>query len=362
MKKIPTVSIILILICLRSFSGPKISFFVELPGNEFRQLFADTSLISQLVEMNVSLRVGLQDFSKERTETLLTLNKAGIPMIAWLLLPEEEGYWFNMYNGEKASERYNAFKKWSAENGLKWEGIGIDLEPDFNDAKLAVKHPYKLAWKAYKRLFDNRSLEKGKMVYDDLIGRMKADGYYVESYLIPFIYDERITGTTSFQKLLGLIDISTPREIPMVYTSAMGNPAIIREYCQAGQPVALGITGGGVIIEGVQPRFMSLDDLIRDLLISNECTKEAVIFCLEATWKNGWLHAIETIDYSEAPLVMTNMRAKIEKLRKIVQRMLVVLDHPYMMSLAFLILVSCIIFILFAALRFIRILFKGTPD
>jgi hypothetical protein len=359
MKKILTISTIVFLISLRAVSGPKISFFVELPGDEFQKLFADTSLITQLMVMDASLRIGLQDFSKERTETILELNKAGIQLFAWLLLPEEEGYWFNMYNGEKASERYDDFKKWTFENGLKWEGIGIDLELDFNDARMAVKHPYRLAWKAYKRLFDNRSLEKGRQVYKDLIDRMIADGYDVESYLIPFIYDERITGTTSFQKLLGLIDIRTPHEIPMVYTSAMGNPGIIAEYCQAGEAVALGITGGGVNIEGVQPRFMRLDDLIRDLLISNECSKEAIIFSLEAAFRNGWLPAIESVDYSRKPPDMTIMREKTERLRKIIQRMLIVLDHPYLMSLAFLMLVTCIIFMLFIAIKFISILLMG---
>lgn len=111
MKKILTISSIVFLISLRAVSDHKISFFVELPGNEFQKLFADTSLISQLKEMDVSLRIGLQDFSKERTETILKLNKVGIPLYAWLLLQEDEGYWFNMYNGELASRRYGEFKK-----------------------------------------------------------------------------------------------------------------------------------------------------------------------------------------------------------------------------------------------------------
>lgn len=82
--------------------NPHLSFFCELPEKEFTELFADSSLISELAEMQVSLRIGLHDFGAGRTLTIQKLNIAGIQVFAWLLFPEEDGYWFNMLNGEKA--------------------------------------------------------------------------------------------------------------------------------------------------------------------------------------------------------------------------------------------------------------------
>ena len=247
MKKL--LLLLLLAVIFKTVSGgkPRISFFCELNGKEFSELLSDTALLKQLEDMQVSIRAGLHDFSPERTATLQKLNEAGIPVYAWLLLPEEDGYWFNMTNGDKALKRYQDFIEWTRNNNLKWEGIGIDLELDINDAKLAIQHPWKLAWKIYKRLYDNKSLKAGKEKYQSLIAEMKADGYSVESYIIPFIFDERAKGTASLQKLMGIVDIETESEIPMLYTSAMGNPGIIPLYHRDKMPIALGSTGGGVV-------------------------------------------------------------------------------------------------------------------
>jgi hypothetical protein len=353
MKRTLTLIAIAVLFTCNAFPKPKISFFVELKGSEFQKLFADTALISQLVEMTASLRIGLLDFSPERTQTIVKLNQAGIPVIAWLLLPEEEGYWFHMNNGDKATQRFADFKKWTAENNLKWEGLGIDLELDFSDACLMVKHPFKLAWKAYKRLYDNHSLEQGRVIYQKLIAQIMAEGYNVESYVIPFIYDERIAKTTSLQKLLGMIDIRTPHEIPMLYTSVMGKPLIIPAYYQIGQPIALGIAGGGVVIEGMQPKFLTWEELSRDLLVSNQYSSEVAIFCLEASWANGWLTKIQSLDYTNTLPDLSLAIKEQEKSRKTLQHILVVLDHPLWMTLGVLILFAMLIFVIVKLIKFI---------
>lgn len=329
---------------------PHISFFVELKGPEFSKLFDDSLLIRDLQQMHASLRVGLIDFSKERTETIQKLNRAGIPVYAWLLLPEDEGYWFYMNNGDKAVKRYAEFKKWSEENQLKWAGLGIDLELDFNDARLAVKHPGRLAWKAYKRLFDNTSIVKGREIYQGLINQMIADSFNVESYVISLIYDERLKHTTSLQKLSGILDVQTPVEIPMDYTSAMG-AGTIAIYHNDHQPIALGITGGGVTIEGVQPKFMTWDDLSRDLLVASQYTHEIIIFCLEATVKNGWLPKIMHFDFNQPVPDISAEVKKQEKARKTIQTFLVILDHPILATLGVLLVVCLLIFLVY---RFIR--------
>jgi hypothetical protein len=355
MKKLLLLTGFLFLFCISGISKPKISFFIELKGTELQKLFADTTLFAQLKELNSTLRIGILDFSPEFTSTIIKLNEAGIPVIAWLLLPEEDGYWFNMKNGEKAKSRYEDFKKWTATNNLKWRGVGIDLELDFNDAKLMVKHPLKIAWKAYKRLYDNKSLGEGRSIYNSLTDRIQADGYYLESYVISMIYDERIAGTTSFQKLLGLIDIKTPNEIPMLYTSVMGNPSILSAYNQKGQPIALGIVGGGVVIEGIQPKRLLWEELERDLLLSNQYSNEVIIFCLEATKSNGWMSNIANVNFTQTPADLKAEIAQSTKTRKTVQHLLVILDHPLLLTIGIVIILSGIIY---ALLKLIILIFR----
>jgi len=326
---------------------PHISFFCELPEKEFTQLFSDSSLINELSEMRISLRIGLHDFGTERTAIIKRLNQAGIPVYAWLLLPEEDGYWFNMHNGVKARKRYEDFKKWTTENQLKWEGIGLDLEPDMNDAKLLMTHPWKFGWKAYKRLYDKKSLKAATEIYQKLISSMKADGYLVESYIIPFLFEERAKKTTSLQKLLGIVDIETDKEIPMSYTSGMGNPAIIPLYHRDKMPIALGSTGGGVKIEGFELASLTWDKLERDLIIASKLTDEIVIFCLETSVQKGFLENIKKIDFNQKAHDISIETEKQRKTNNFIRFILVILNRPFWLTIGILLIISGIFFGIF---------------
>jgi hypothetical protein len=302
--------------------------------------------------MKVTLVVGLMDFSSERTRVIQMLNEAGIPLVAWLLLPQEEGYWFNMYNGDKALRRYSDFKEWTTGNGLKWKGIGIDLEPDINEATLALSHPLRMAWKAYLRLFDHESFEKGQKQYDELLSRMEADGFQVESYIIPIIFKEREKKTTSFQKLLGILDVSTKKEIPMLYTSVINNPGVIPFYHRPDMPIGLGSTGGGVIIEGFEAPAISWENLERDLLIASELSSEIFIFCLETTVKRGFLPRIKNFDFTRpAPDIHQEVQKQI-RIDKWFGFILVILDHPVWLTICLAAIFAGIVYGLYRLISF----------
>lgn len=332
---------------------PNISFACELNGKDFGDLMSDTSLVKELAEMQVSLVVGLMDFSSERTAAIQMLNEAGIPLVAWLLLPPEEGYWFNMFNGDKALRRYSDFKEWTKRNGLIWKGIGIDLEPDINDARLALKHPWKIAWKAYLRLLDRKSIENGKKYYNELLSLMEADGFQVESYIIPIIFKEREKKTESFQKLLGILDVQTKKEIPMLYTSVINNPGIIPFYHRPDMPIGLGSTGGGVKIEGIEAPAISWENLERDLLIASALTGEIFIFCLETSVKRGFLPKIKNFDFTRPAPDMHQEVQEQSRIDKWFGFILVILDHPVWLTICLVAIVAGIVFGLYRLISFL---------
>ena len=332
---------------------PDISFACELNGSDFAELFSDTSLVNELAEMQVSLVVGLMDFSSERTAAIQMLNEAGIPLVAWLLLPPEEGYWFNMYNGDKALRRYSDFKEWTTRNGLIWKGIGIDLEPDIKDAELALTHPFRMVWKAYIRLFERKSLENGQKLYNELLSAIKADGFQVESYIIPLIFKEREKKTTSFQKLLGILDVRTEKEIPMMYTSVIDNPGIIPYYHRPDMPIGLGSTGGGVKIEGFEAPAISWENLERDLLISSELTGEIFIFCLETSVKRGFLPKIKNFDFTQPAPDMHQEVQEQSRIDKWFGIILVILDHPVWLTICVVAIVTGIVFGLYRLIYYL---------
>jgi hypothetical protein len=348
-----TLFLCLCIVATGNSGKPDISFACELNGSDFAELFSDTSLVNELAAMKVTLVVGLMDFSPERTRVIQMLNEAGIPLVAWLLLPPEEGYWFNMYNGDKAFRRYSDFKEWTTRNGLIWKGIGIDLEPDINDARLALKHPWKIAWKAYLRLFDRKSLESGQKRYDELLSAMKADGFQVESYIIPIIFKEREKKTTSFQKLLGILDVRTEKEIPMLYTSVINNPGIIPFYHRPDMPIGLGSTGGGVQIEGIEAPAISWENLERDLLIASELTGEIFIFCLETSVKRGFLPKIKNFDFTRPAPDMHQEVQEQSRIDKWFGFILVILDHPVWLTICLIAIIAGIVFGLYRLISFL---------
>lgn len=336
-----SVVIIFMMLSVPAFAQkPQLSFFTELPSSELKGLFADSLVIAELKALHAEIRMGVLDFSPERVEVVRQLNAEGIPVVAWLLLPKEEGYWFNMGNGPDALLRYEKMQNWTLENGLKWAGIGIDLEPSIDDIVLMTSDPNAAAKKALGRLFDNSKIKNGKEDYQRVIEKIKSDGYHLESYILPFLLDEREAGSQTFQKVTGILDIPVDTEIQMLYSSFYGpnGVAFIPEYGKGQKAVAIGSTGGGVEIEGMAqtPPTMSWEDLERDLIIASKVVDQVHIFCLESSVEKGYLSKIKDIDYSQATADISTNVEGLRSTRKSVQTVLSILDHPILLSIGIL--------------------------
>ena len=199
MKKIS-----ILLFTFLSFSQIKaqrvISFFNELKSPELVELFKDTNLIPNLQAIHGEIRMGTLDLTPERAGIVKKLNDAGVPVVAWVVLSEEDGYFSNSINADLSKKRYQEIKDWADKNQLKLKAIGFDFEIDMNDLKLAKSSPIKLVYKMFTRLYeDDNNLKSAKLKYDTLMAQVKADGYAVEGYYFPFITDEVANGTTSIQ-------------------------------------------------------------------------------------------------------------------------------------------------------------------
>ena len=54
-------------------------------------------------------------------------------MTAWLLLPAQRGYYMNDDNAAETEVRFRDFQGWTAEHRLRWEAVGLDIEPDVRE-------------------------------------------------------------------------------------------------------------------------------------------------------------------------------------------------------------------------------------
>src|SRR5512142_3225037 len=111
-------------------SSPVLTFACEMEAQPLQELFAKPEVIEFLQATRSTISLGILDLSKERAAVVRRLNEAGVPVTAWLLLPKDQGYWFNLDNYPQAVARYEQFREGSQKNGLHWARIGLDIEPD----------------------------------------------------------------------------------------------------------------------------------------------------------------------------------------------------------------------------------------
>lgn len=340
-------------------ANPILSFFNEMKGLRLQELFKDSTLIPTLQQLHAEVRMGILDLTAERATVIKRLNQAGIPVVAWLLLPPEKGYWFNSRNGQQAIERYQEIKQWADQEGLLFKGIGIDLELDINDANLIRSHPWKLLMKLPPRLYDKSVIKEGQEVYAKLIALIKKDGYPLESYYASFIKDETANGTTSIQQLSRFLDVKVEKEIPMLYSSFMGNPdGLIKVYGIDihAQAIALGSTGGGV--DTTLP-VLSWDQLAHDIRLASSTATEIHIFSLEGCVEHGYLQRLVGFDYSVPVPIQPQQVEAIKKLQKNVIRASDILSHPNLLFGSLLLILVLVGWLLYVLIKKIYRMFMG---
>ncbi len=327
MKKMLIWSVLLV-IQWAGAQSPRLSFFNEQEGREVQALFADTTLIPTLQELRAEIRMGMLDLSPERAAVLRELNEAGVPVVAWLLLPKEQGYWFHSGNAAEAFARYYEIRDWARQEGIRFSGIGIDLELDRNDLELFRHNKLKLFGKVISRLYGKTDFLQAREEYRKLIQAIHDDGYPIESYYVPFIRYETEAGRTALQQATGFLDLETDKDIPMLYTSFMGNAYGTLKVLALDENlkhVAIGSTGGG--FDPTLPS-MSWDDLAYDLRLASRSAEEIHIFCLEAAAAKGFLPRLVGFDFTVPVAEYPEQVAFVQALATKVSGVSAVLSYP----------------------------------
>jgi len=312
---------------------PDLTFYCELEAEPLKKLFESRFVLDDLKSLNARLSLGILDLSDERAQVVKKLNKLGVNVIAWLLLPKDEGYWFNLDNYEKSSKRYDAFKAWSETNKLKWDGIGLDIEPDINAMQELRQKKWAMLPDLFKRLLDGKRVKRAQAAYRGLVDQMHADGYFVESYHLPLIVDERKAHSTVLQRLAGLVDLEVDHEVLMLYSSFLRphGQEILWQYAKEADSIGIGNTGGGVDLEGViDVPPLTWEEFSRDLRLAFACGKPVHIFCLEGCVAQGFLSRLVTFDWlDETPkpgaLLVKTGRGALQTLLWTLQRPWVIL-------------------------------------
>lgn len=311
-------------------TGPRLTFFCELDRDDLIELFKE-NIIENLKVLNARISLGILDFSTERVEVVKKLNEFSIPVIAWLLLPEEQGYWLNSSNLGAAFDRYQNFLNWTQENSLSWSGVGLDIEPNINELKDVLKNRKKIFPLLFDKYKKRNQLQRAERGYQFLVNQIQSDGYFVESYQIPIIEDERRSNSYLIRRISGLVDIQVNREVWMLYSSMLRphGKGILGSYAPDAEAIGIGITGGGVELDldNFSGEPLSWKELARDLRLAWRWCDDVYLFSLEGCVEQNFLEELTTFSWDQPLILPLTETTRIDRWRGILRTVLWVNSH-----------------------------------
>lgn len=325
---------------------PDLTFACELDPEPLDELFQRSEVIPFLQDMHATVSLGILDLSDRRAEVVRKLNEAGVPVTAWLLLPRDQGYWFNLDNSPQATTRYEHFRTWTENHGLRWARIGLDIEPDIRSIQMLSHNTIAGAQRLISNLVNQRRLKEGARAYHALVEQIHADGYEVETYQMPFMIDERMARSSLLQRVAGLVDLpETDREVLMLYstfTRPLGQ-GLLWSYAPQAQGIGVGITGKGMEAEmSLDVRPMSWAELETDLLLARRHCESLFIYSLEGCVQQGFLEPLRNFDWQKEVKIPILYAQRINNYRNLAGRVLWMLSRPAWMLFGLALTISAV--------------------
>ena len=267
--------------------------------SQIQSLLTNANVIANLKSLHAGLAVAILDFTPECAELVRRLNRDGIPVIAGLGMPPEQGFYFNAEIAPEAAARFAAFDAWSREQGLRWDGVGLDIEPNFAELASLNGHWWRLLTTFLWRAVDVQRTQRSQRVYSALIADIRSRGYFVLTYQLPYLPVERKAHSSLLDRMLGTVDVRGDQEVLMLYTSYAGpaGAAIIWKLGPDAQAIAICCTDGD---PAASPGVLDWSRFSRDLIVAGHFTHLIGVYNLEGCVRQGFLPRLKAMDWSQS--------------------------------------------------------------
>lgn len=317
---------------------PQLIFFTTQHGEVLSDMLSGHNLLETFSTHEYGLALAMTEFNDEQAYVVRFLNEHNIYIVAWLLLPPEEGGCFNLRNYPQAVERYHAFREWSLQYQLHFAAVGIDIQPPpgelQNLSQWRLRDIVRRLWLAR----DNVLFAPARNAYTELVHEIHHDGYEVHVYQSPFLIDERNVGTTLIQRAMDIVDLPADVEVLMLHpespvgdmSSTMQN-AIIASYASSADSIAVGNIGGcnGAYAAMPDKKHFSWNLLKQQILLGAKYTDTIYIFSLESCLDQDILYNLTTMDWDTRTLLPIKQRAIIEMLRSFILTVLLLIRYSH---------------------------------
>lgn len=280
---------------------PELTFFVELESDALVELFDTPGVIDFLKRGRHALSMGLLDRDDARAELVRELRRHGVPVTAWLLLDEADGYWMNADNAETAWQCYEQFHAWAGDEKLHVHRVGLDIEPPRRDLERFIAAPLVSLLERLSNRRDLEHLRAAEADYAKLVARIHRDGRSVEAYQLNGLLDERAAKSTLLRRAFGFVEVQVDHEVMMLYASYLG-PAMARLYFPGCSHIAVGSTGGGIHADDdvVEPK-LTWEQLETELRAAARHSNHLYVFSLEGCVWNNMLAGLDRMDFTGLP-------------------------------------------------------------
>jgi hypothetical protein len=267
--------------------------------SQMQSLLTNADVIANLKSLHAGLGVAIVDFTPERAELVRRLNGEGIPVIAGLGMPPEQGFYFNAENAPEAAARFAAFDAWSREQGLRWDAVGLDIEPNFAELASLNCHWWRLFTTLLWRAVDVQRMYRPQRAYSALIANIRSRGYFVQTYQLPYLPVEREAHSSLLDRMLGTVDVRGDQEVLMLYTSYAGpaGAAIIWKLGPDAQSIVICCTDGD---PAANPAVLDWNRFSRDLVVAGHFSHLIGVYNLEGCVRQGFLPRLKTMNWGQS--------------------------------------------------------------
>ncbi len=308
---------------------------------QMQALFADPRVIASLKELRSQVAIPIADFAPERVAVVRRLNQDSVPVIAWIVLASEDGYYLNADTTLQAVARIREFEKWTNENGLHWAAVGLDIEPNFGELAELKAHRWRLFTMLVRNSFNGHRIAEALRTYSAIIAELQGRGYVVQTYQMPYLPAERSTHSTALDRLLGTVDVRGNEEYLMLYTS-FARPvgaAMIWSLGRNAQAITIGVTDGDTPAgSGSGP--LDWNEFSRDLIVASHYTNHVGVYNLEGCVRQGFLPRLQTMDWSQSVVLPAASIQRAERTGRVLRTALRI--FPF---IPFLLLAALVIFV-----------------
>jgi hypothetical protein len=282
---------------------PQLFFFSELAaGESLLGLLEQPGVLDTLAVCGAGVALALTSLDDERAAVAQALARRGIPCVAWICLPEEEGFALNLANYPRALARYEAMREWAQAYNLQFAAVGLAIEPPSDAADWS-------SWRALRNMArgiwlarDNALYPAARAAYLELIATMRRDGYEIHTYQLPFVADDRWADATLMQRALDILDLPSDvdvllcgSDVPIDWLGGDLGGALIASY----GPVADALGVGVIDLSTPSDLALPWSSLQRDLLLACQHTDTIYIASLEHCIRAGLLGQIAALNWQK---------------------------------------------------------------